>query len=737
KIGQFVENSSGQFFPYMLDRSAKEAFGISFEDAWRTYRDSLHRAVVAEHLAPPPGLSGVREITRTGYVAYFPRWRDSTTLIYAANPERDVPGVYMVTTDGRVKRLSRRNGTDPNQPIGDGRTLMYDQPDFTSPYVFRNDLYRNNRRLTHGKRLSYPDVRPTSDSTIVAVQDIPASTRLVLVSVDGRRIKPLTRGTPDTQWAEPRWSPDGQRIVTVRWMRGGWSELVLLDTVGTVQQVLERSQTVESSPTWTPDGRRIVFTSDRSGRTEVYMATLDSGVIARLGGAGAAVYYPAVSPDGRWLALSTYRGDGYHIAIAPFDPARALPMADSNAAVDTVAMPPVAYDSAPAHRYQPWRGLVPTYWTPSIGQTDNGDFQIGAYTSAADVVGRHSYAADVLIDPARINEPEVDIGYTYSGFGLPIIGVGLSEFWQHQNLQSSAGNVVGLLVHRTLAASLSATLLRTRVRSSASWTVGAEWEARGYHTEPGVFLDQLNPIYRSNPQYPSVFTTLAWSNVKNPGLAISPEDGLSVSVTGQQRWQVTAPVNSSRYAFGQLSVYKSLDLPGFAHHVLAAYVAAGWEDNNATSEFQVGGRNGTLLNVVPGLSVGDLTRMFFVRGFAPNTQEGTRALTGSIEYRLPLAVAARGFHLLPVFLGKTSLTMFYDAGEAWCPLDHGAVPIACSPGDVSRFLLSSAGAEFTVDAALQYDVPYRFRFGLAAPVTNRQRYGAAVVDPYVSFGLSF
>jgi hypothetical protein len=400
-------------------------------------------------------------------------------------------------------------------------------------------------------------------------------------------------------------------------------------------------------------------------------------------------------------------------------------------------VPPISRDSDVAHRYQPWRGLVPRYWTPSIGQTDNGDFQIGAYTSASDVVGRHSYAADLLIDVARIDEPQVDIGYSYRGFGLPIIGVGLSEFWQHQNLQSAAGTVVGLLVHRTLAASVTATLLRQRVRSNASWTVGAEWEARDYHTEPGEFLVQLDPIYRASPQYPSLFTTLGWSNTKFPALAISPEDGISVSVTGQQRWQITAPTNTSRYALGQLSLYKALDLPGFAHHVMALYLAGGWEDNNATSELQVGGRNGVLLNVVPGLSVGDVGRMFFVRGFAPGAQEGTRALSGSFEYRLPLAIAARGWHLLPVFLGKTSLTMFYDAGEAWCPLDRGAVPIACSPGDVSRFLLSSAGAELTVDAALQYDVPYRFRFGLAAPLTNGQRYGASVVDPYVSFGLSF
>lgn len=740
KIGKFVEISSGKVIPFTLDQSAKQAFGISFEDAWRAYRDSLRREVAVEHLAAPVGLAGVRLLTRTGYEAYFPRWRDSTTLIYAANTDRDVPGVYSATTSDpvRVRRLDRRNGTDPNEPIGE-RSLVYDQPDYTSPYAFRNDLYRNHQRLTHGKRLSYPDVRPTGDSAIVAVQDIPASTRLVRVSADGRRIEPLTRGTPDTQWAEPRWSPDGQRIVAVRWTRGGWSEIVLLDTAGAVQQIVERSQSVESSPSWTPDARGVVFTSDRTGRTEVYLAWVgDSARVVRLGGVGAAVYYPTVSPDGKWLALSTYRGDGYHIAVAPFDPGRTLPMAgDSVARADTVVVPPVAYDSAPIHRYTPWRGLIPRYWTPSIGQTDIGNVQLGAYTSASDVVGRHAYAADLLIDPSRIDEQQIDFGYTYSGLGLPIIGVGLSQYWTHQYLSSAAGNVVGLLVHRTLAASLTATLLRTRVRSTTSWTVGADWEARDYHTEPGVYLDQLNPVYRTNPQYPSVFTTFNWSNARYPILAISPEDGVSLSVTGQQRWQVTTPANTSRYALGQISLYKSLDLPGFAHHVIALYVAGGWEDNNATSEFEAGGRNGTLLNVVPGLSVGNLTQMFFVRGFSPGTQFGTRALTGSLEYRLPLAIAARGWHLLPVFLGKTSLTMFYDAGEAWCPLDHGAVPIACSPGDVSRYLLSAVGTELAVDAALQYDVPYRFRFGLAAPVTNRDRYGASVVVPYVSFGLSF
>jgi hypothetical protein len=747
KVGAFIERSSGATFPYLLDRTSRQSFGISFEDAWRAYRDSLMRVAAGVRRTPTPGLA-VHELTRSGYEAYFPRWRDSSTLLYAANTARDVPGLYAVTTNGRIRRLERRNGDDPNEPVGP-TTVVYDQPDYTSPYVLRNDLYRDDargtHRLTHGARLSYADVRPTADSTIVAVQAIAASTQLVLVSPDGHRITPLTRGTIDTQWAEPRWSPDGRQIVAIRWTRGGWSALVLVDTAGVVRPLAERSRSVESSPTWTPDGRRVLFTSDRTGRTEVYAVAVDSASgdasngdttrATRLGGTGAAVYYPAVSADGHWLALSTYRGDGYHIAIVSMDSVRALPAAP--AVSDSIALAPIGRDSAPAHRFSPWRTLLPRYWTPSIGQVDNGDLQLGAYTSATDVVGRNAYAADVLLDPSRIREVQVDVSYTYSGFGLPILGLAFSSYWQHQSVTDTAGDVVGTLVHRTEAVSLQETLLRTRVRSSAAWTVGGEWEFRSYSTDPAPLLAELPAVYRSNPSYPSWYTTLAWANPRQPSLAISPEDGVSASVTAQQRWQISAPVTASLSTIGVFAVYKSLDLPGFAHHVIAARVAVGWADNNATSEFQVGGRNGAVFDVVPGLSLGTGSQVFFVRGYSPTSEEGTRAVTGSVEYRLPLWLAARGFHLLPIFLGKTSLTVYGDAGEAWCPLDHGAVPVACSPGDATRALLASAGAELNIDAAIQYDYPYRFRFGLATPLANRIAYGASVVVPYVSFGLSF
>jgi WD40-like Beta Propeller Repeat len=724
-IPRFIEQSSVQPIPFFLNHAAHKAFGVTFEHAWADFRDSLERTIATSPQSGPH--LSLRPLTHEGYEALFPRWRDSTTLLYAANTEKDVPGLYRVDLAGAKRRLDRRNDATENAPVGE-RAVVYDQSDFTSPYDLRSDLYRNDQRLTHGARLSFPDVRPTGDSAIVAMQAIPAATRLVLVSADGRRITPLTRGSPDTQWTEPRWSPDGRHIAAVRWMRGGYTDVVVLDTTGAVVRVITHSRSVESSPTWTPDGRRILFTSDRTGHTELYQSTLADSMLVRLGGSGAAVYYPAVSPEGRMLAVSAYRGDGYHIAVAPLDTNGVAVLPDT--VPDTVVVPPIERDSAPARRFRPWSGLIPRYWTPEIGQTDLGDIELGAFTSASDVVGQHAYSAQLLVDPTRVGEPEGTFDYTYSGIGNPILNADVSAYWTHQYLLNNSGATVAKLVHSTIAPSISTTFLRPRVRTNFTWSVGAEVQFRDYHTEPAPILSALPRFYRSRPIYPSLFTTVTWANTKYPGLAISPEDGISVSVTGQQQWQWFNGAATTRSVVGVLSAYEGLALPGFAHHVIAARLAAGWEDANATSEFGAGGRSGLAYS-----GFGDQPRVFYVRGYDPNSQEGTRVAVGSVEYRLPLFVPARGFHLFPVFLGRTSLTVFGDAGEAWCP--SSPLPAACSPGDVQQHLLASVGGELNFDATIQYDIPYRLRLGLAAPVANRLRYGAPVVDPYVSLGLSF
>ncbi len=736
-VPAFIEQTSGAPIPYLLDHVSHQVFGVSFEDAWRHWRDSVTRA--ASTSADPHPLA-LRILSHEGYDAEYPRWVDSSHVIYGTDTERDVPGAYEVSVSGREERVGRRNGVNYNVPTVDG--VVYSQLEYTSPYEMRMDLYRSahghDARLTKGARLANPDVR--SDGRIVAVWVHGGSTQLTLVSRDGGRRLPVTRFAIDTEWYQPHWSPDGTRIAAVRWERGGYMDVVVVDTTGAMVRAFPLERAVVSSPAWTPDGRYVLFTSDRAGRSDLYQGSLERAVdssVTLVGSYGAGIAEPAVSPNGRFVAVVAMRGDGEHVAVAPYDPARTFAMPPDAAPADSVVVPPVARDTTPATRYSPWSGLIPRYWMPVADYSDQGFFQLGVYTSANDVLQRHSYALQGLYDFRQPSQVEWTGAYEYRGLGLPVIDIGAAEFWTHDPIANPAGQTLGLLAHSTITPSIAATILRPHFRTNLSWTIGAAWEFRNYSTSPGRLLTDIDPFYASRPNFPSVFTTVTWSNARAPALAISPEDGIALSGTGRIRWQDAAEATTERSVVGVFDAYKSLPLWGFAHHVIAAQAAIGLENPGAISTFTAGGRSGQTLQVVPGFTVGDEPQVFSVRGYPVGSAQGTRAFEGSLEYRAPLWEAGRGWHLLPVFLGTTSLSVFTDVGEAWCPNPGGVLASVCAAPDAQRRLMHSVGAELNFVTSLQYDVPYRLRLGVGAPLANRQYYGAAPVDFYVTFGLPY
>jgi pimeloyl-ACP methyl ester carboxylesterase len=160
----------------------------------------------------------------------------------------------------------------------------------------------------------------------------------------------------------------------------------------------------------------------------------------------------------------------------------------------------------------------------------------------------------------------------------------------------------------------------------------------------------------------------------------------------------------------------SLDLPGFARHVIATRATIGVAQQTSTTEFSVGGTSGQSAELLPGVVVGDPSRTFSLRGVAPGTQRGLRALAGGVEYRAPLVMFRRLPSPFTLFVDRMSVTLFSDAARAWCPgaLARSDTQVCERPGERDGWL-ASAGAELVVDLAVQYDTPYRVRIGAAAP----------------------
>src|SRR6185312_7828154 len=436
------------------------------------------------------------------------------------------------------------------------------------------------------------------------------------------------------------------------------------------------------------------------------------------------VYYPSVSPNGKQIAAARYAEDGWYIGVAPFDTSGAdTPPVAPEFAAEPMAVP--AIDSSRATKYSPWRSALPRFWLPLAGQTAHGNYSIGAFTAGNDVVGRHSYFAQFLADP-RGQEHTWDVRYSYSGFGLPVVNAEGVQDYDEQIVTDTDGTVAGRVIERDQTYTLGMTFTRPRIRTNAFWSIDGELEQRHYTTDPSPLLGRLDQFFRSNPRYWSIVSSIGWANTQFPPRAISFEDGISFAATGRLRWLEGAGPTQSRSLSAVLDGYKSVDIGGFAHQVLAARVAGGIASGADPGVYDIGGSNGTPVAVFPGFTLGS-RHTFAVRGFPSGIRSGDRVLSGSVEYRVPFIAPHRGLGFWPAFLDRTSINFFRDAGTSWV--------------EGGRFFngkpIASAGAEVVANLGLQYDAPYVARAGIAFPYINNSPVKVSPASVYFEIGFAF
>jgi hypothetical protein len=756
RVRAFVDKSAANIIPYLIDIPAKQGFGISFTAAWQHFRDSIATTVAGAPLAP---LNGWRQLTRDGVYVYAPRWITDSSIIYSGAPGRESFGAFRVDLDGRRTRIGRRNSRSANVSLG-ANGLLYSQLDLTSPYQERSDLWiqrgGHERQITFGQRLTSPDAR--ADGEIVAAQILPGATRLVRVSPDGKRITPLTTGSYNEQWTEPRWSHSGAMIVASRWIRGNISQIVVIDTVGRIVHTVSSGTSIEANASWLHGDRGILYSSDRTGSAQLYVEqytdapTFAGAQTVRLSQAATGLFEPNVSPTTNRLAAVLFRADGYHLGVGaccPLDGSAVDSLGFERVAAyqDTVphrAVAPVITDSGASSRYSPWRTFLPHYWLPTLDPGIDGGYRLGAMTSGVDVVGRHSFTASLGVPLNNRGGVVGAFNYQYSGFGLPILQVDGTQDWQSLGGifgRDSREQAIGELFRRTSSADLLATWVRQRYRMSLSLTGGVGIEYRAHFTTPSGLLSQIDTTGAfGTPTFPSLIAGLAFANYQVPAFAISAEDGVQLNVTVRDRTRSGAAGlgGQSVSTVVAASAYKSLDLPGFAHHVIALRGAAGFADDNASGYYAVGGVSGNTFQIIPGYVIGEGRKTFPVRGFEAGTLVGTRAFTGSVEYRLPLFLTGRAPGALPFFLDRSSLTFFSDYGTAWCPTVARGREVCNSAGQTTRVDIASAGAELNLNlGVLSWDSPYRFRIGAVAPTMDGAHFKRNPFQMYVVAGVSF
>ena len=745
---RFVDITAANVVPFLLSRNSRQAFGASFDSLFARMTDSLRLVSTAL-----PGDSVWHAVSANGWYAASPRWVGVDSIVWSASNGREVTGLYIAPADranvDAPRRLAWRNTLDVNAPVpGDtSGAMVFAQSERLDPYVVRSDLYRSRRgdrggdrggetRLTKGARLSQPDVR--ADGSIVAVQLGADRTRLVRVSATGDSIGPITPDVLSERWAEPRWSPDGQRIAAVQLLATGEQRVVVMDVSGELQLAVAGARGVFSSPSFTPDGKRLVWVSDRSGRSQLETAPIaargalpdtlrwreEREEVRVASSVSSGVFDPSVSPDGSRVAALFYRADGYHVSWAPLDTvgmmARSTWYPPTN--VTDLSVPHVAalsgrVASAVATRYAPLRQLIPRYWTPLIGEGRTGATTYGASTSGIDILGRHAWTANALVQP-QLRETDAFASYRYAGLGIQVLDVSAQQEWDGTfRAVNDSGATLGLVARRRRFVTGSSTWRVPRVRRSVSATLGAQYELRDFTSVVDSALGAPNSLLRTGTRYGSIFASSSVSTARLGARGVSVEEGFTLSGSTAYRWREDDPTASGAWrSIVGARHYLPLNLPGFSRHVIATRATIGVAQQTSTTDFSVGGTSGQAAELLPGVVIGDPPRTFSLRGVAPGTQRGVRALAGGVEYRAPLVQFRRLPSPFLLFVDRLSVTVFSDAARAWCPgaLARSENVVCERPGKRDGWL-ASAGAELVVDLAVQYDTPYRLRIGGAAP----------------------
>ena len=111
--------------------------------------------------------------------------------------------------------------------------------------------------------------------------------------------------------SDPQISPDGQKIIYVRNFKDimtdrNLSNLWIASFNGSQNRPLTTGEQSDRSPRWSHDGSRIVYTSNKSGKSEIYLRWMDSGDEMVLVNSEKSPSSITWSPDDKHLAFNMF-----------------------------------------------------------------------------------------------------------------------------------------------------------------------------------------------------------------------------------------------------------------------------------------------------------------------------------------------------------------------------------------------------------------------------------------------
>ncbi len=694
-VQAYIHAYGRNLIPYFIDHDLRQSAGVDFNDLWEEWVDALRLRYreQMEVIRSRGPITEPRLRTSFGEQTGAPRFsHEGNRLYYVESTSHGRPRLRALDVgDGGDRAIRELGASGTIAPLPDSRDVLLARPEFHGSWRIYSDLFLvsedGERRLSEGLRASEPDVDPAGAFAYFVRRDR-GRTALFRLPLDGDHRSELVYQPPDGAVVyTPRVSPDGAWLAFSQSRPGGGRDILVIPaapvrhsppreaeassslalrakpspgvlsppalsvavTGGGTPILLTNDGATDLDPSWMPDGGAVIFASDRSGVFNLYAVPFSRpGELTRLTNVVTGAFQPDVSPDGQWLAWTTYGSGGFDVAAIEFaslSPTPAEPFVSDR----PPAIPRDEGAIYPIRRYAPLETLGPQSWFPYLG-SDRAGTILGATLAGSDVVGRHAWtlAAGYGIDS---QQAEAAASYRYAGSRLQPTLAGGSSF------RSTPGFPLGT-TERNSAASLGVSWPWSTTRSSQS--LGLAYQATYFAP-----LDAPVPSFQPRPGLATELQ-LSWQlgTAEQPAESVSPEDGVAVWVFGR----AGSPHLGGDYEYAalDLSAAAYLRVPWTRHHVLLLSGRAGL-GTGELGERRLYGLGGPQLRnpLIDLLFTGQLLGSGALRGYVPGAFVGSHLLLGTVEYRFPLLWIDRSPGTLPVYVGKLAAAIFADAGNAF------------------------------------------------------------------------
>jgi len=225
----------------------------------------------------------VTQVTHHGSISIKPKFSpDGTRIAYLSYKDR-YPWLYIYNrSTGLSTILSKRSGLNhaPAWSSDGSRIALVLSKDANTEIYMKNADGSGERRLTYNTDSDTSPAFSPDGRQLVFVSDRAGRPQIYVMSSDGGAARRMSFQGGSSY--DPAWSPDGNYIAYIVEKEGRGLELWMMNADGSGARDLTASVGSNESPSWSPDSRHIAFSSSRSGVSQLYTVTLETGVVRQI-----------------------------------------------------------------------------------------------------------------------------------------------------------------------------------------------------------------------------------------------------------------------------------------------------------------------------------------------------------------------------------------------------------------------------------------------------------------------